>query len=280
MGRTGVDLTGQRFGQLTVIKLSDPRLTKNGKPVRYWLCQCACGNFKEATTSNLKTGNTASCGCLRKSRPAPNSADLTDRRFGWLVAISRAPSREHSGSKFGYWNCLCDCGNYTVAMTGNLTSGKARSCGCYIGSPEHRKRISEAKFVHGYTMSDRTYRSWVSMKKRCRERAGYADRGITYAPAWESFENFLADMGERPPNTTLDRIDNDGDYAPGNCRWATGLTQGNNRSNNRRYTHNGSTLTVAEWARECGVPRGVMYHRLVYKGFTVAQVMEEFPPPG
>lgn len=91
---------------------------------------------------------------------------------------------------------------------------------------------------HGHTHKDTagnitvspTYKTWQSMKYRCARRSGYVDRGITVCERWrDSFENFLADMGERPPGLTLDRIDNNGDYEPGNCRWATGSQQQRNK---------------------------------------------------
>ncbi|UGT65344.1 hypothetical protein LTT66_18415 [Nocardia gipuzkoensis] len=106
-------------------------------------------------------------------------------------------------------------------------------------------------------------------------RPRYGGRGIAVDPRWEKFEDFLADMGERPDGTTLDRIDNDGPYTPQNCRWAGNLTQGNNRSNNRRVTHLGRTQTIAEWAREVGLPRGVVYNRIVLMKWPVGRALTE-----
>ncbi|WP_280186032.1 MULTISPECIES: hypothetical protein [Nocardia] len=106
-------------------------------------------------------------------------------------------------------------------------------------------------------------------------RPRYGGRGITIDPRWDSFENFLADMGERPAGTTLDRIDNDGPYSPDNCRWASNLTQGNNRANNRHITYRGRTQTIAEWAREVGLPRGVVYNRIMLLKWPVDRALTE-----
>lgn len=109
--------------------------------------------------------------------------------------------------------------------------------------------------------------SWLAAKKRCQDvtahnYARYGGRGITFDPRWNDFDAFFADMGERPAGTSLDRIDNDGPYSPENCRWATPKEQGNNRANNRRLTHDGRTQTFAQWAREVGISRGVLYNRI------------------
>ncbi len=90
---------------------------------------------------------------------------------------------------------------------------------------------------------------------------------------WEKFENFLEDMGERPEGATLDRKNNDGNYEPGNCRWATGIEQSNNRGNNRRLTHNGKTQTCGQWARELGMNRVALHGRLK-NGWTVAEALD------
>jgi hypothetical protein len=90
----------------------------------------------------------------------------------------------------------------------------------------------------------------------------YRDRGISVCERWQSFENFLADMGERPPGKTIDRIDNDRGYEPGNCRWATPTEQQNNKRTNHRLAFNGETLTVCEWADRVGVNRMTLFGRL------------------
>lgn len=277
MSRKGADLIGQRFERLTVIAAAASRRRPDGQLQRYWLCQCDCGNEVAVTTANLQYGNTKSCGCARKGN-APNRKDLTGHVYGSITVIDKAPSRKSARTTTGYWRCRCSCGTELEIPTGNLLSGNTTTCGCGRSDPVRRAAISLALTTHGHSnYNSATYRSWTAMRKRCRERHRYADRGITVDPRWDKFENFLADMGERPEGTTLDRIDNDGPYSPENCRWATGLTQGNNRGNNSYITYNGRTQTYAEWAREIGVSRGALYNRIVLYKWPLDRAMSGRP---
>lgn len=153
--------------------------------------------------------------------------ELVGERFGKIVVIGVAGKDRYRNKLYA---CLCDCGSITSVKAANLRSGNTRSCGCAIG--EH---ISEAMLIHGASHSP-TYRSWAAMWTRCtnpnyRNWHRYGGRGIRVCERWESFANFLADMGERSSlMLTLDRIDPDGDYEPDNCRWATWSVQRLNRS--------------------------------------------------
>ena len=154
--------------------------------------------------------------------------DLKGRKFGRLTPLEKGRAGPRG---FATWRCLCDCGNETTTFQTNLVRGLTRSCGCL-------KRGNQNARIHGYRSGGqhgKTYAAWCSMRDRCNRpnHPGYKNwggRGIRVCKRWvESFENFLQDMGDAPPGLTLDRKDNDGNYEPGNCRWATWRQQALNR---------------------------------------------------
>lgn len=195
--------------------------------------------------------------------PAP--LDLTGKRFGRLFVIQADTSK-----KLRSWMCKCDCGKTTVIPTNKLTSGHTQSCGCIKAETTVTNGFKNK--VHGRSRkrNDLTYRSWTSMRERCRkhykDKAGYWGRGITICERWDSFENFVIDMGERPVGTTLDRIDVNGNYEPSNCRWATAKEQQRNRRNTRYLYFKGERRSAMEVAEDLGVKKSAMqYFVTVYR---------------
>jgi hypothetical protein len=189
--------------------------------------------------------------------------NLIGLRFGKLEVIAFVEMR---GNYRSYWKCQCDCGERTVVRCDSLRSGQSRSCGCL-----QKAQVAERSFKHGAARNGQEapeYKVWAGMISRCTNPNAhafmeYGGRGIAVCDRWlHSFEAFLADMGQRPPRTTLDRIDNDRGYEPGNCRWATPEEQQSNRRNNRVLTLNGVTRSLAEWSRVTGIGEMALWCRL------------------
>jgi hypothetical protein len=155
----------------------------------------------------------------------PKRKDITGQRIGKLVAKRFGPNINGCTT----WICQCDCGNETTVTTQNLRPKHTTSCGCV------KKAVvaKGANSSHGMRRT-RIYAGWRAMKDRCLNPNNhaydrYGGRGITICERWMKFENFHQDMGDKPAGLTLDRIDNDGNYEPGNCKWSTPAEQARNR---------------------------------------------------
>lgn len=182
--------------------------------------------------------------------------DLSGQRFGRLVAVRR----ENRASHISFWVCQCDCGGQASVRLGNLRNGHTTSCGCAKHEMEH-------SLSHGHDRvgrRTRTLRCWSGAKTRCFNTKNpnyprWGGRGITMCDEWrDSFAAFLRDMGECPEGKSLDRIDNDGNYEPGNCRWATLGEQAANKRNNVLVPLGGKRVTLREFSRA----KGINYHSL------------------
>lgn len=187
--------------------------------------------------------------------------------FERLEVIGPADPRMRKDGKGKIYrvSCRCFCGEETIVDEDKLRSGNTKSCGCLS-----REIGSRWEGMHGHrsrAQYSRTYNSWSGMKQRCtnpktKEFRYYGARGITVCERWmNSFENFLADMGDAPPGLSLDRIESNGNYEPGNCRWADWDTQERNRRSNRRVVIGGINLTVAEASRALGISGATIGNR-------------------
>ncbi len=180
--------------------------------------------------------------------------DLTGGRFGRLAILERVENDKCGNLR---WLARCDCGETTTVLGGNLTTGRTQSCGCL-----NLERCT----THGLSKS-RVYAVWSAMVQRCtnprhKEWGNYGERGISVCQLWMTFDGFYADMGDQPKNATIDRIDNDGNYCPNNCRWATQADQARNKRTNVRVSWRGRSRIIGDVADEFGINRGTVYSRL------------------
>lgn len=175
--------------------------------------------------------------------------DIEGRRYGRLVVTGYAGKQ----GRALMWHVRCDCWVEKITAGSHLASGESKSCGCLK---------LEKMVTHGLARIGRRapeYSVWSAMIQRCNnpkapEHHRYGARGISVCERWRDFANFIADMGRRPAaHLQIDRIDNSGNYEPGNCRWATPKEQGRNMRSNVLLTHNGKTLCAAAWAEETGI---------------------------
>ena len=179
--------------------------------------------------------------------------DLTGQTFGRLVVLHQVHVSGHSAM----WRCRCTCGELITTRSLRLRNGEVTSCGCDVLKGNTRHKMC----------GSRVYRIWQSMKQRCLDPNStnypkYGGRGISVCSRWLTFELFHSDMGDPPTeNHTLERCDNSAGYSPDNCIWATPMEQGRNKRNNVLLTHNGKTMTQAEWSRELEIPQGTLYWR-------------------
>lgn len=179
--------------------------------------------------------------------------ELTGKRFGRLTVIKQGP---HQG-KYVTWICRCDCGRKKTAIGARLNIGEIKSCGCF-----EKESRGQSQKIHGEGHKPtKEYRAWLGAKARCYNQNAprypfYGARGIRMSDEWlASYQTFLKDMGRAPPNTSLDRKDNNGHYCKENCRWASPKQQSRNQSRNVLVQmDDGTSITLAEYFEKQGIP--------------------------
>jgi hypothetical protein len=195
-------------------------------------------------------------------------SDVIGKRFGKLIVLERTCNDNHHAAQF---LCKCDCGNTTIVRAYSLTIGHTTSCGCYKKS---------CTTTHGKSYSSE-WRTWSHIKGRCenihdRGYPDYGGRGIKlYKPWSDSFEAFYAFMGDKPSQKhSIERIDNNGNYEPGNVKWGTPKEQNNNTRANHVIEHHGQRKTLAQWSEITGIPYFALWARLRY-GWSVERAFTE-----
>lgn len=192
---------------------------------------------------------------------AAHPIDMTGKKYGNSIAIRHVG--KCSGRQYT-WLFACDCGKEFVAVGCEVRRGSINEC----PSCAAQRKLNSVT-THGKTNSPE-YAIWTAMKSRCHNQntihyADYGGRGIKVCDRWKnSFENFFFDMGCKPDGMTIDRINNDGDYDPKNCKWASRLDQSNNKRNNRIITINGESMTLSQWSKKCKVGESTIRKRLSY----------------
>ena len=201
----------------------------------------------------------------------PKIQDITGQKFGRLTAVKIS----HRIKNYTYWECACECGKTTTAQIGHLREGHKVSCGCYL-----KERQREANTTHGMSKTSEFF-AYTNMMTRCYNKKNsrynrYGARGIAVCDRWLGENgrfNFHADMGEKPsPGHSLERKDNNGPYSPENCIWADKMTQGQNTSRVRNFTHNGKTQCMSAWCRELGLSSTGILTRLVH-GWSIERIL-------
>ena len=192
--------------------------------------------------------------------------NLTGKKFCRLLVVSRAENTIDGRAK---WNCKCDCGTSIIARGSNLMNGHTQSCGCL-----KKERTIETSVIHGKSHT-KIHNLWKNMKQRCsnpdnHKYKNYGGRGIKVCDEWnKDFQNFYDYVSQLPhygeQGYSLDRIDNDGNYEPGNVKWSTSTEQSRNRRNCRYIYYEGEILTITELSEKVGIPAKTLYTRIYKK---------------
>ena len=189
--------------------------------------------------------------------------DLTGQRFGRLVVVSRATSQRKDRNTF--WTCICDCGKEKIIEAPSLKKGRSKSCGCL-----QKEIVTKRQTKHGLQKANnRLYGIWSGIKQRCTNPKRnvfrhYGGKGIVICQEWQKFPAFYswAISNGYADNLTIDRIDNNGNYEPSNCRWIPDSAQHRNQTNNKFITVNGKAMLLCDWAKIYGIKASVILNRI------------------
>lgn len=219
MPRPAIDLTGKTFDRWQV----NARVDNGSSSVVRWHCTCSCGNCGIVRTAKLISGSSTGCEDCKYTQ-----YDITGQTFGRLLVIERAGTDTRRGTA---WLCQCDCGETTIVPRKLLVAGHTRSCRCLL----RESTAARATKHRGCIDHLKEYKVWTAMKQRCLNPKcdayhNYGGRGITICEEWQNyFAVFFTYMGPCPPGFWIERIDNDGPYAPWNCKWDTPKVNLNNK---------------------------------------------------
>lgn len=199
---------GKKYGKWTVLEKIDCPMKTKSKPL-YFKCMCECGEVSECRFTNLRSGRSTQCRSCRDKEMYTDVDSMIGNSYGYWTVESVCLVKSDKRKLI----CICKCGKKSTISASILKLGQSKKC------------IMCSVKKHGYEGS-KTYTTWSAMKARCTNKNNdnyfnYGGRGITFCERWNKFENFLEDMGERPEDMELDRIDNEGNYESNNCRWVT-----------------------------------------------------------
>lgn len=238
---------GDKIGECFFIKENRPKIDGGGTIRRMASFVCRCGNEFSAKFSHVKYGVTKSCGCI-KNKDKKNNYTIGKQINGLLF---KGDVGVINKKRKGLFQCPL-CGTDFRATISSVACGTTKSCGC-----SHTLSCKERAIHNMYNTP--TYKSWVRMKSRCYNKRNtryycYGGKGISVCERWHDFLNFYEDMGERPSQSySIDRIDINKNYEPGNCRWATRIEQARNKSNNIVIFYNGVSKNLSAWVDELGL---------------------------
>lgn len=263
-----LQLKNKRYGSLLVIDKSD---NKNEYRRVSWICKCDCGKIITVEGRKLVYGVTKSCGCIDYG-----NTKLIGKKYGKLTVIK--DSLKRCKSKNVIWECLCECGK-KLFFTQYQLNTLNKNYGCYDCRPKNKRSMT-----HNMSKTSE-FHTWKGMLQRCNNQNdknyhNYGGRGIKVCDRWlNSFENFFSDMGKKPSRKhSVDRYpNNDGNYEPSNCRWATNPEQCRNKRTNVYLECNGINLIVADWATRWNICPGSISKPLI-KGVSFDALYKKYEP--